>query len=161
VALAWTMVEPVATPVSAKVALVAFAAKVTVGGTVATLVLSDLRLTVRPFVPAAGDKFNVTCCGVVPVTDMVDCAKLSVGVGGAVTVTAMVLPEVKLAAEALMVADPAATPVTCGCVVGTRAPCGMMMLAGTVAIVLSVLDRVTVTGPDVEAVDKVTANGCD
>jgi hypothetical protein len=59
-ALAWMSAEPVATPVTVTVALVAFAGMVTVGGTVATLVLSELRLTVRP--PAGadpGDRFSV------------------------------------------------------------------------------------------------------
>src|ERR1700693_4170729 len=47
-ALAWMVVEPPLTPVTGTVTLLAPAAKFTVGGTVATLGLSELRLTVRP-----------------------------------------------------------------------------------------------------------------
>lgn len=46
--------------------LVAFDAKLTVAGTVATLVSLELRLTVRPPVGAGTERFNVKACVAVP-----------------------------------------------------------------------------------------------
>jgi hypothetical protein len=54
-------------PVTATVALVAFAGKVTVAGTVATAVLVELRLTVSPAAGAATERFKVRFCVAVPV----------------------------------------------------------------------------------------------
>src|SRR5271165_2460818 len=58
--------EPAATPVTGTVVLVALAAKVTVAGTVATLVLLELTLTVRPPAGAGAERFNVRFCVAVP-----------------------------------------------------------------------------------------------
>ena len=52
-------VEPAATAVTGTLTLVALAAKVTVAGTVATLGLLELRLTVRPEL-APADRFKVS-----------------------------------------------------------------------------------------------------
>src|SRR3954453_20732678 len=58
-ALARIVVVPAPNPVTGTVALVAPAANDTVAGTVATPVLSDLRLTVTPTAGAGADKVNV------------------------------------------------------------------------------------------------------
>lgn len=62
-ALAWMVVYPAATPVTGTLTLVVFGANVTVEGTVATPVLSDVKFTVKP--PAGA---GVASCSVkVPV----------------------------------------------------------------------------------------------
>lgn len=61
-----------------------------------------------------------------------------------------------------MVADPKATPVTCGWVAGVVAPCAMKTLVGfTVTFVVSPLDRVMVTPFTGAPFGKLTANGTD
>src|SRR5579864_7136251 len=77
-----------------------------------------------------------------------------------VTVTA-VLAEANPGAEALMVGDPTALPVTCGCVVGAVAPAAMNTLAVTLALVESVLLSVTVTPPVGAALGKLTFKVAD
>ncbi len=47
-----------------------------------------------------------------------------------------------------MLTDPKFTPVTSGCVAGTVAPCGMNTVAGTVAVVGSLLERLMVAPPN-------------
>jgi len=51
--------DPGATPVTATVAVVAFAAMLTVAGTVAAAVLLELKLTVRPPAGAAPESVRV------------------------------------------------------------------------------------------------------
>jgi len=65
--LARMTVEPAATPVTGTFSVVAPAANDTVAGTVATPVLSELRLTVRPPAGAGAGKVRVRFCVVVPV----------------------------------------------------------------------------------------------
>jgi hypothetical protein len=72
--------EPSATPVTGTVVLVALAAKVTVAGTVATLVLLELRLIVRPPAGAGADRFRVRFCVVVPIIVAIAGEKLMVAV---------------------------------------------------------------------------------
>src|SRR5215471_7988599 len=57
--LAWITDEPRLTPVTCTFAVVAFAANVTLAGTVATAVLLELRPTVRPPAGAAADSVRV------------------------------------------------------------------------------------------------------
>jgi hypothetical protein len=57
--LAWITVEPLATPVTGTVAVVVPAAIVAVAGTVATPVLSELRLMIRPPAGAFADSVSV------------------------------------------------------------------------------------------------------
>ena len=59
-ALAWIEVEPVETPVTATVALVAPDAKVTLDGTVATPVLSELKFMVTPLAGAGAERISET-----------------------------------------------------------------------------------------------------
>ena len=61
-----------------------------------------------------------------------------------------------------MVGDPTATPVTCTGVAVVVAPAGMVTEAGlTVALVVSLLERLTVRPPAGAAVDNVTVRGAD
>ena len=57
-ALAWIVVVPGDLPVMVTLALVAFAANVTVPGTLAVPGFSEFRLTVKPPSGAGADKFN-------------------------------------------------------------------------------------------------------
>lgn len=113
--LAWSVVEPVATPVTGTFTLMALVGKLTVAGTLATDGLSELRLTTRP--AGAGDdrlrvRFFVSFLAMVK-----DCGeKLS----PEVTVTVSLAP-MKPGDDAVIVADPKLTPVTCGCVAGAVA----------------------------------------
>ena len=61
------VVVPGATPVTATIALVALAAKLTVAGTVAAPVLLELKLMVKPPAGAGADRFRVRFCVAVPV----------------------------------------------------------------------------------------------
>lgn len=71
VLLACIVVEPKATLVMGTVAVVFVAVKVTVAGTVATPVLSELRFTVMPLAGAGPERFKVTFCVVKPEMVMV------------------------------------------------------------------------------------------
>ena len=76
-ALAWIVVVPAPTPVTGTMALVAFAAKFTVSGTVATAGLLELKLMIRPPVGAGADSVNVRFCVAVPVIDRLVGEKLA------------------------------------------------------------------------------------
>jgi hypothetical protein len=67
VLLAWITAEPAATAVTTKVAVLWPEVKVTVEGTVATLVLLELTFTVTPDAGAGADRLRVTFWGPVPV----------------------------------------------------------------------------------------------
>ena len=58
-ALAWMVALPMPAPFTATVVLVALPAKFAVGGTVATLVLLELKLMVKPPAGAGTDRFKV------------------------------------------------------------------------------------------------------
>ena len=77
-ALAVMVANPGAAPVTGTVAEVAFAPKVTLGGTVAALVLFELRFTVRPPAGAGADKVSVRFCVPVPAIVRLGGEKLSV-----------------------------------------------------------------------------------
>jgi len=64
--LAAIVADPGAIPVTGTLTLAPPAAIATVAGTVATLVLLEFRLTVRPPTGAADDRFRVRFCVVVP-----------------------------------------------------------------------------------------------
>src|SRR5208283_3101347 len=128
-------VEPTATPVTCTFAVVAPAPNVTVAGTVATLVLLELRVMVRPLDGAGADRVSVKVCVTAPLMVKVEGTKLAV----AFTWTACVVA-VKPEAAAVTFTEPRFTAVTCGCVTGTCAPAGMTTLAGDmVRIVESLL----------------------
>ena len=71
-----------------------------------------------------------------------------------------VVPEVKNGADAVIFADPGATPFSCGALNGCVDPDGMVTVAGeTPTLVESELERVTVTPPAGAAEGSVTCNG--
>ena len=155
-ALAWITADPPPTPVTGTIALVEFAAKVTDGGTVATPVLLELRLTFRA-VGAGAARFSVRFCVAPPRMVTVPGGKLIVSVTRACAVA-----EPNAGVDAVMFADPTLMPVTCGWAAGVVVPAAMKTLAGfTVALAESLLVRVTVTPPAGAAAGKVTANAAD
>jgi hypothetical protein len=87
--LAWIKAEPAATPVTGTLVLVAPGPKATVSGTVATPVLLELKLIVKPLAGAAAERVSVRFCVIVPVMVRLGSVKAMV----ALTCTA-VLPDV-------------------------------------------------------------------
>ena len=79
-ALAWIVADPAATPVTGTGTLLAPDAKVTVAGTVATLVLLELKLITVPPDGAGTDRFKVKFCVAVPVIVCISGEKASVPV---------------------------------------------------------------------------------
>jgi hypothetical protein len=113
---------------------------VTVDGTVATLVLLELRLTVTPPLGAGDDSVSVRFCVATPLIVRVGGTKLSDEV-----TTTVPLPVAKPDADAVIVADPKLMPVTCGCTAGVVWPAGMVTADGEiVTFVVSLLPKVTV-----------------
>lgn len=86
VPLAWITAEPGVPLVTGTFTLVAFGGKVTVGGTVATFVLLELKLMVSPPDGAGAERLSATLNVAAPVIVTLGCAKLIV----AVTCTAWV-----------------------------------------------------------------------
>ena len=128
-----------------------------VAGTVATVVLLELRLIVNPPGGAGADRFSVRFWLAIPVIVNVVGKKLSVSA----TFT-FKLAAVYPGAETLRVAAPKFTPFTCGGGDGTFCPLAMVMLPGdTVAVVGSLLVRVTATPFDGAAAGKLIGNGAD
>jgi hypothetical protein len=158
VRLAVRVADPVAIPVTGTVTLVAPVAKFIVPGTVATLALLLLSVTVST-AGAGKDKFSCRFCVPVPLIVRLGGEKLMVAVGpgaGLVTCTCP-LAVGKPKADAVMLADPAPTPVT---VIATRvlvAPSGMKMVLGNaVAIEELLLASVMDTPPVGAAAPNVT-----
>lgn len=116
-------------------------------GTVATLVLVELRFTVKPPAGAAPDRFNVSVSVPGPSTVTALGEKVSV----ALTATAWVA-DVKPGADAVMFAEPRLMPLTDGCVAGVVAPAAMNTVIGaTVTSEVLLLFKVTVTPPGAAA----------
>jgi hypothetical protein len=156
--LAWMTVEPVATPVTGTLTLVAFAANVTVAGTVATPGLSELTLTITPPGGAGDDRFNVRFCVTPWPIVMLTGEKLR---AAPATCTVFVSLE-KPGADAPIIAEPKLTPVTCGCVTGVIAPWAIVIVVGlTVTFVKSLVASVMVTPPTGAGVNRLTAKGAD
>jgi hypothetical protein len=138
--LAWIVVEPAATPVIGTTTLVAFGGIVTVAGTVATLGLSELRVTVTPPAGAGADRFSVSLSCRLGVIVTLVCANASI----AVTCTRTTLQDDKAAPETVTVADPKLTPHTCGILwFGVVVPAGMNKVIAGLTMPGS---RVTVVG---------------
>src|SRR5207237_1360577 len=155
--LAWITVVPGATPVTGTFALIAFAAIITVPGTVATPGLVELRLTVRPPAGAALESVSVKFCVVVPEIVRFCGEKPMV----AVTWTVPEAGEYPVAV-ALILAVPKATPVTCGCIAGAVCPTATEIVDGLmVTFAESLLVNVMVTPPAGAGMGKVTGKGTD
>jgi hypothetical protein len=124
--------------------------------TVATAVLLELTVNVRPPAGAGPESVRVRFC-VLPTRMLGDCG---VSAMLAATCTACVA-EVYVGAVAVIVALPGATPVTCGAVAGVVAPAEIVTVAGEIETTAGLLlDRATVTAVGAGA-DKVTWNGAD
>ena len=132
------------------------AAKVAVEGTVATRVLSELRLIVRPPEGAGVDNVSVRFPVTIPLMLRFDGEKRSVTPTCTVRVAA-VYP----GAVAVMFAAPRLTPVTWGCVVGVVAPAGTTTLEVAVAFDGSLMVNVTVRPPAGAGAERITGNGAD
>ena len=142
-ALAVIVVEPALTPCTATVAVVAFAAIDAVAGTFTMPPGLALRLTVSPPAGAGPDRVTVKFLDSVPVSVRLAGVKLSEAVVCTVRV-AVPYP----GAEAVMLAEPTFTPVTCGCAAGCVCPAGMSTDVGEMLTFAgSLLESVTVTPP--------------
>jgi hypothetical protein len=137
--------------------LVAFAGKLTVPGTVATAVLLELRATVKPLGGAGPERLKVRfCTAPVPIVRVLG-EKPTLPV----TVTGWLAGR-NPKAEALRLATPTFTPVTCGCVAGVVCPAAMVTLAGdTVTFAGSLLANVTVTPLEEAGEGSVTGNATE
>jgi hypothetical protein len=144
---------------TATVAVVAPAAIVAVGApTVATLVLLELTLKVNPPAGAGLESVSVRFCVEVPLIVRLGGEKLTVVAVWTVTVP---VPDVRPEDEAVIVADPTATPVACGCVAGWVCPAAMVTLGGTVTFEVSELTSDIVTPAWGAGNDIVTGNDTD
>src|SRR5581483_10331382 len=124
-------------------------------GTVATAVLEDVRLIAMPPAGAGPDKFRARFCVAPFITDAVGFANAMLPV----TDTLPLFP-LKPGADALIVAVPKFTPVTCGCVAGVFCPAAIETVTGdTLAVVGLLLESDTVMPPGGAGVARVTANG--
>jgi len=117
--------------------------------------LSELRFTTRP--AGAGDdrfraRFFVSFLAIVKDEG----EKLSPDV----TVTVSLAP-MKPGDDAVIVTDPKLTPVSCGCIAGVVASCGMNTVAGTVAFDGSLLFKVMVAPPTGAPVARLICRGTD
>jgi hypothetical protein len=156
-ALAVIVVEPGPAPVTGTLAVVAPAAIVAVEGIVTICSGAALKLTIKPPAGAGDERVSVRFCVAGPVTVTFCGEKVSV----AATWTAWTAGPYP-GAEALMLADPKLTPVTCGCVTGVVAPPAIDTVAGdTVRIAGSLLASVTVTPPAGAGDGSVTGNAAD
>ena len=143
---------PTATPVTGTFTLVVPCAKVTLAGAVATAVLLEFRLTVRPPAGAGPERLSERFC-VAP-------GRMVTGPDGkpivVVTWTCW-LADPRPDADAVMVAGPKLTPVTFGVDAEVVIPCEIIIFAGdTVTFVGSLLTSEMNTPPAGAAVPKVT-----
>jgi hypothetical protein len=137
-------------------ALVAPAGKFTTATAVAAAGLSEPMVTLSPPAGAAAERFSVRLC-VAPVDSVkVCCEKLRVPVTRTVW-----FANPKPAADAVILADPKLTPVTCGCVAGVFDPAAINTLEGIVTLDESLLDSATVTPPVGALVERVTGKGAE
>jgi hypothetical protein len=125
-------------------------------GTVAALLLLELKFMVRPPAGAGADKVSVRFPVPGAVTVEFNGEKLTDATTCTVR-TALPYP----AAEAVTVTGPKPKPVICGCATGTVAPEGMTTLVvESLALVASLSASVTVTAPGAFP-DNVTGNATD
>lgn len=125
-ALEWMIVVPGPTLVTGTDTPELFAGTVTEAGTVATPGLLELKLNDKPPAGAVEDKLIERFC-VAPVPAIVRFAgRRPCAVPTSTTSVSPVKPE----AEALMLADPKAAPVTCGCLAVVVNPSAIKTFAG-------------------------------
>ena len=122
-------------------------------GTVATAGFVELKVNVTPLAVAGDDRVKDRF-RVVPTPVMLRLAGKRLA---AVPTSTNWVSPVMLNADALMLAEPAAAPVSNGCLARAVWPCGMMMFSGEmVAVDGSLLLRLTKTPPDGAARASVT-----
>jgi hypothetical protein len=156
-ALAVMVAVPAATPVTATVAVVWFCGMFTDAGIVTIPPGDALNRTDKPPAGAGVDNVRVRFLVSGPVRLTLCGEKLR----DAVVWTARVV-DPKPGPEAVILADPTATPVTWGWVAGTVDPAAIITLPGEMlTFVASLLVRVTVTPPTGAGLDNVTGNGAD
>jgi hypothetical protein len=156
-ALAVMVAVPAATPVTATVAVVWFCAIVTDAGIFTTPLGAALSVTVKPPAGAGADNVRVRFLVSGPVRLTLCGEKLN----DTVVCTDRVV-DPKPGPEAVILADPTATPVTCGCTAGAVDPAAIDTLPGAMlTFVASLLVSVTVTPPTGAGLDKVTGKGAD
>jgi hypothetical protein len=151
--------EPADTPVTGTLTLPEPATAVTVGGTVATLGLLELRLTVSGLVGAEDSK-SIRFCVEPGLMVRPPIGAKELPPPPAVMVT-WALPGMKPGDEAVMVTDPGLRPVIWGGVVGEVAPAAMKTPGVTVAVELSLLTKETVAPPTGATAGKVTGSAAD
>jgi hypothetical protein len=161
VALAVIVADPAATPVTGTATLVVFAPKLTVGGALATPALLELRLIVNPPPGAGADRISVRFCVAVPVIVRLAGEKLMV-IPAAVPEVTCTLAGGNPLADAVMIADPALTPLTVAARLIDVAPCGMKMLSGATVTFEGSLLASEINTPSAGAgVANDTGNGAD
>lgn len=142
------------TPVTGTFTVEAPCGIVTVGGTVAALVLLELRLTTTPPAGAGPERVRVKFCD--PPTPMV--RDVGVKLRFAAICTVLESP-VKPGTEAVTVTDPKLTPVICAGESGVVAPAEKKIVGVMVSLLVSLLTKLTVTPPDGAGETRVTARG--
>jgi hypothetical protein len=158
-AVAVIVTDPAATPVTGTLTLPEPAAPFTVTGTVATLGLLELRVTISP-PAAADDRFRVRFCVEPTLTVKPLTGEKKLLPPLAVTWT-WVPPAVKPGADAVMLADPSLRPLTWGCMAGNVVLAGMKTLGVTAAVDVSLLANETVTPPEGAGVGKAICSAAD
>ena len=155
-----TVAEPAATPVTGTVALAMFPAKLTIKGAVATPVLLEDTVADSPAEGAGADRFRVRFCVDPTLTVILPGENDPVPAAAAVT-SASAWPAAYPEADAVIAAEPAPTPVTCGWEAGEVAPAAMKTAAVTAAFEVSPLTRLTVAPPEGAGADNVTGSATD
>jgi hypothetical protein len=154
--LAVIVLEPRLTAVTGTFTVVAPTAKLTLAGTVATLVVPELRLIVSPPAGAAPESVRTRFCVERPVIVNVGGVKFIVAF--TCTVASAVVTPVP---DAAIVADPTFTPCTEGWLAGVVCPAKIVMLAGEIVTFVGSLLTSAIVRSATAGVDKLTANVAD
>ena len=155
-ALAVIVTAPAATPVTGTLALVEPAANAAVGATDATAGLLELKFTVNPPAGAPLDNSNVRYPVAVPFTVRLPGEKFMLRLGADAPTCTCPEADGNPAADTVMVAVPAPTPVTVTGIAGVVVPCAKYALLETVTFEASLLASVRNTPPAPAAEASVT-----
>jgi hypothetical protein len=155
-ALAVIVTAPTATPVTGTLALVEPAANTAVGATDATAGLLELKFTVRPPAGAPLDNSSVRYPVAVPFTVRLPGEKFMLRLGADTPTCTCPEADGNPAADTVMVAVPAPTPVTVTGIAGVVVPCAKYALLETVTFEASLLASVRNTPPAPAAEASVT-----
>ena len=155
------MTVPAVTPVTGTLALVEPAANTAVADTVATPVLLELKFTVRPPAGAPLDNSSVRYPVAVPFTVRLPGEKFMLRLGADTPTCTCPEADGNPAADTVMVAVPAPTPVTVTGIAGVVVPCAKYALLETVTFEASLLASVRNTPPAPAAEASVTGYWVD